>query len=670
MEILEIAPWICWISPLIGALLTFTSKKNSVKGLVTSISIFTSFISSLFMLSNVIEHKSFEIKIKWIDLQQGEPISLGVLVDALSATMSCIVSFVSLLILLYSIWYMREEYGQARFWSLMSLFTSSMLLLVLADNFILFFIGWKMVGLCSYALIGHYYRDEEKYWIGGPPPNPLQKPSTCALKALLVTSLGDVAMLSGILLIFIYSGTFNFTTLFTTSSTWISKMIDTQNLFTLSTILLLLGVIGKSAQFPLHVWLPEAMAGPAPVSALIHAATMVKAGVYIIARLFPIYYKAYWVDQFQEAGYYFQIIATVGTVTAFLTATEALASIELKKVLACSTMSQIGYMMLGLGVAGMSHTSIVSGYIGSILHLLNHALFKAALFMCAGIVIHLTGSIYLYKSTLNRRNLFLTWLFMWIAVLSLIGLPPLSGFWSKDEILIACIESGQYVFFLFAVLTILVTCLYSLRMMYYLFHRSLASNNHHGGEEPIAWMPIGILSTLTLIIGIIGYQYVEFFKEAFSNYFALFLNSESLHHETNLYVNIITIVTSLLIISVAIVASYIYYFKYKGDYIGIIERNPVLRTMHRILWNRWYLDRFYEIVFVRSILKIRSEVQNRSENLMDSILNIGVPRLFSKMYDTLKYIQTGVFSINMFYILVFLISIFIFTLMVMGYVRI
>mgnify|MGYP001626187443 CR=1 FL=1 len=501
MNLIEYTPWVCWISPLIGALLTFFSRSNTVKGVINSSSVFISWSSGLFMFSLISNKQVLNTKRDWFSLPVGSPVGLGMLIDPLSIIMANNVSFVSFLILVYSIWYMREEYGQARYWPLMSLFTSSMLLLVLADNLILFFIAWKMVGVCSYALIGHYYRDEERYWIGGPPPNSYLKPSTCTLKALLVTSFGDVAMLAGIIIIYLYSGTFSFTTLLDTSSDWMGKMSETPGLILGSTLLLLAGVVGKSAQFPLHIWLPEAMAGPAPVSALIHAATMVKAGVYIVARLFPIYYKAYWINGFQESGYFFQIIAFLGVVTAFITATEAVVALELKKVLAYSTMSQIGYMMLGLGVAGLSTSSIISGYTGSIFHLLNHVLFKAALFMSAGAIIHLTGSIYINEKSLDRRSTRYIWLFTWIATLSLIGIPPFSGFWSKDEILLACLESGQYLLFSLALLTVMVTALYSIRMMYHLFYTNV--NNYdrvevgHAKEDPVMIIPMGVLSTLS-----------------------------------------------------------------------------------------------------------------------------------------------------------------------------
>jgi len=668
VSFIEPASWICWISPLIGALLTCLSKNNTVKGVIASSSVSVSWVSSILMTPLIFSKQVLDVRSGWVSLPLGETISVGMLIDPLSIIMANIVSFVSLLILVYSIWYMRKEYGQLRYWALVSLFTSSMLLLVLSDNFLLFFIGWKMVGLCSYALIGHYYRDEIKYWIGGPPPTPFQKPSTCALKALIVTSFGDVAMLAGIILIFIYSGTFNFTTLLDASSNWMHEMSRTPGLILAFTILLLAGVFGKSAQFPLHVWLPEAMAGPAPVSALIHAATMVKAGVYIVARLFPIYYSAYWVDGIQEAGCFFQIIAFVGVVTAFLTATEAVAALEIKKILAYSTMSQIGYMMLGLGVAGLSYSSTLSGYAGSIFHLLSHALFKAALFMSAGVIIHSTGSIYIHEKTADRRNIRFVWLFTWIAVLSLVGVPPLSGFWSKDEILSACLESGQYLLFSIALMTVFATCLYSVRMMYHIFHvrvNILSEEEHsHIKEEPVMIIPIGILSMLSLGIGIVGYWFSKSFKETFQGLLTMSLYSEHPLHIGGIE-PILASLSSISIIATAITASYLYYVRHKADYKTLLIRIPLLSVLHKVFWNRWYIDKFYELVFVKSVISVRSSIQDRVERAMDAFLNKGVPIMFSKMYYGLRSMQTGLLSINILYVFAFLAIMIIFVLLVM-----
>ncbi|MCD6236091.1 MAG: NADH-quinone oxidoreductase subunit L, partial [Thaumarchaeota archaeon] len=403
---LNYAPWLCWLFPFIGALLAVLIGREEdvkLKGSIAALFTFLAWVMALLMLPDALTGGTRDIRFAWISLPYGKPVGIGVLVDPLSVIIANIVAFISFLVLVYSIKYMEGEPGQARYWGLMSFFVGGMLLLVLSDNFISFFVGWKIVGLCSYALIGHYYRDERKYWIGGPPPYPFQKPSLCGLKALLVTTFGDVSMLAGTLIIYLYAGTFNFVELFSTTNVWMAKMAADPGVLTLTILLLLGGPIAKSAQFPLHTWLPEAMAGPTPVSALIHAATMVKAGVFIVARLFPIFFSGYWVNGFSEAYTFFPVLAVLGAVTAFLTAAEAMAALELKKILAYSTMSQIGYMMLGLGVAGMSANAALTGYVGGIFHLLSHALFKAALFLAAGVILHATGSIYIHEKALSRK---------------------------------------------------------------------------------------------------------------------------------------------------------------------------------------------------------------------------------------------------------------------------
>ena len=655
------APWICWISPFIGSILSlFIGGEEDVKLKGTIASIFTgvSWIMALLMLPDIFKPRLRDIWVGWITLPYGEPVKAGVLLDPLSIILANIVSFISLLVLIYSIKYMEGEYGQARYWCLMSLFVGGMLLLVLADNFILFFIGWKIVGFCSYALIGHYYRDEKKYWIGGPPPHPFEKPSTCGLKALIVTTFGDVAMLAGILIIYLYAGTFNFQTLFSTTNIWMAKMAANPGIITLTTILLLGGPIAKSAQFPLHVWLPEAMAGPAPVSALIHAATMVKAGVYIVARLFPIFFNGYWVNGFSEAFNFFPIIAVLGALTAFITATDAMVSLELKKILAYSTMSQIGYMMLALGAAGMSINATITGYVGGLYHLLSHALFKAALFLCAGLVIHVTGSIYIHEKGLSRKYLPMTWIFMWFSALSLAGVPPFSGFWSKDEILTACINAGQYGLFLAALLTAGITCFYSIRMMGYIFYSRSGEVEEVHGEPKLMWIPFGILSSLTLILGLMGYWLEGVLHDIFNEYFTNVLRiplTASAHTSTSL-TQLIVPSSSIIMLLIAGVPAYTFYISHKADSWKIVSANTALRMLHKILWNRWYIDKFYRMTFVRGLHLSRPIVQRYVEDSIDFSLNIGVPKLFAAMYNGLRRIQTGVASINILYILIFLTS--------------
>ena len=230
-------------------------------------------------------------------------------------------------------------------------------------------------------------------------------------------------------------------------------------------LLILVGPLAKSAQFPFHEWLPDAMSGPTTVSALIHAATMVKAGVYLVARILPIFFFAYWQANYPEALTFFILTAAIGCFTAFLAGTQAMVSLELKKALAYSTMSQIGYMMLGLGVAGLSSNVLIGGYTAGLYHLLSTGIHKAALFLCAGVIIKTSGSIYMSKIHLSREKIDFTWLFMWIIAFSLIGIPPFTGYWSKDEVLLSCWQSGQYILYAIAWVTIAIKSFYTIRFM-------------------------------------------------------------------------------------------------------------------------------------------------------------------------------------------------------------
>ncbi|TMI29024.1 NADH-quinone oxidoreductase subunit L, partial [Candidatus Bathyarchaeota archaeon] len=286
-------------------------------------------------------------------------ITAGVLVDPLSLFMANIVAWISLLIMIYSVGYMKGEFGMTRYWFFMNLFIGNMLLLVLADNLLMMFFGWEGVGLCSYALIGHFYRDEPKHWVGSPGDKALgvseeYSPTKAGMKAFVMTRIGDIALLIAIFLIFAFARTFNYNQLVAhvgDSGSWAANLARL-GLLLPTALLFFGGPIGKSAQFPLQEWLPDAMTGPASVSALIHAATMVKAGVFLTGRMGPVFFIA--LSQFNQVSQFFGVIAWIGAFTALLAASQAAVAREMKKVLAYSTVSQIGYMMLALGMAGLS----------------------------------------------------------------------------------------------------------------------------------------------------------------------------------------------------------------------------------------------------------------------------------------------------------------------------
>ncbi|MEM2126413.1 MAG: NADH-quinone oxidoreductase subunit L [Candidatus Methanosuratincola sp.] len=659
------APWLCWALPTIGSVIHFVLPKGLGRARYAAVVLFSfmSWVMALLMLSSIPTHGYEELGGFWFSLPEGASVGIGILLDSLSIILANLVAFLSFLILVYSFKYMEGEPGENRYWFFMSLFIGGMLMLILANNFIFFFIGWKIVGLCSFGLIGHYYTDDRKYWIGGPPPHPFQKPSRCGLKALLVTTFGDVALLGGIIIIYLYSGTFNFIELYETAGVWLSKMSETPGILTITTLLLLAGPFAKSAQFPFHEWLPEAMAGPTPVSALIHAATMVKAGVYFVARVLPIFYFAAWVatPAIQEALVFFVVVAVVGGFTAFLAGTQAMVALELKKALAYSTMSVIGYMMLSLGVAGMSPAALVEGFTSGIFHLINHGIFKAALFLCAGVLIHASHSIYITDMNFSSKEMKFTWAFMWIASLALIGVPPLSGFWSKDGILLSCLESGQFALFLLAALTVAVTSFYTIRFMGIMFHKGHSVEKAHGdhkGEPSILMLlPYGILAVLTVGIGLIGPWVKESIQELFKEqFYALHMISaeHSVHTSVSPIAEAVPIAVSLAMIAVGALPAYRAYISHKLDVSRILKRYEILRGLHVFLWNRWYIDAFFNKVFVNSVLASREPTAKYIEGGIDLALNVGIPRIFSGINSNIRKLQTGILSVNMLYILGFM----------------
>lgn len=590
-------------------------------------------------------------------------VSFGILLDPLSIIVTNVVAVISFFIMIYCLGYMKGDPSVSRFWMLMNLFIGSMLLLVLANNLLFLFIGWKLVGVCSYGLIGYYYRDEKKYWIGGPPPTKYAKPTDCGLKALLVTGVGDMLMLGGILIMFFYSGTLNMLELYQTAPTWIPEMAKSPGVILLVSFLLLAGPVGKSAQFPLHEWLPEAMAGPGPVSALIHAATMVKSGVYLVARLIPIFYYGYWVAGSGEALTFFTLTAWVGAITAFLAASQGLVSLELKKALAYSTVSQIGYMMLALGVSGFSQGILVGGYTAGVFHLVSHAMFKACLFLCAGTVIHTAHSIYMHEMGKLKKYMPYTWVFMTIAGLSLMGVPPLPGFWSKDAVLASCLASGNYSLFIVAMAAVVFTSFYTTRFIGMIFHGRSSSENVRHLEEKGAHLgegyrtqtfACGFLAMALLVVGIFGLQFEHFFHGAFEHNLVEQLHLPIQHaagHTSHLLVPILSVVCVLL----GAVPAYFLYISGKWNPDTILQGSSFLQVFHKFFWERWYIDPFYNWFFVRGAVNASNLVPPMLEDPWDKLVHKWMPSLITRGgYALLRFMRadTRDLTYNVGYVLV------------------
>ena len=432
--------------------------------------------------------QTFVEKTVWIRFTETLHIDMGVLVDPISVMMLIVVSTVSLMVHIYSRGYMKGDDGYTRFFAYLSLFTFSMYGLVLATNLFQIYIFWELVGVSSFLLIGYYYTKTSAI--------------AAAKKAFIVTRFADFGFLIGIFIIGFYTNTFDFQLLNDPQGpailTWASSSFMGLSAITWALILIFIGGAGKSAMFPLHIWLPDAMEGPTPVSALIHAATMVVAGVYLVARLFPMFYMV-------EDGFALQIVTYVGAFSALFAAIIAITQTDIKRVLAFSTMSQLGYMMMALGVSGFDgHEGV--GYMASMFHLFTHAMFKALLFLGAGSVIHAVHSNLLQDMGGLRKYMPITNITFLIAALAIAGVPPLAGFWSKDEILVAAYSNSQFIYGV-GVFVAGLTAFYMFRLYFGIFWGNDRQYKHTPHESPASMtIPLIVLAVLTLTAGFVPFS--------------------------------------------------------------------------------------------------------------------------------------------------------------------
>jgi NADH-quinone oxidoreductase subunit L len=661
-------PWLCWILPLIGALLMplLGRISHKIRDYAAVAFAFLAVVSAMSMIPYLISgHYPGDIKLTtWITFPgDAHPLEVGVLVDPLSIIICNVVAFISFLIVVYSTGYMHGDPCLTRYWFFFLLFIGSMLLLVISDNLVQVLIGWEGVGMCSYGLIGFYYRDEKERWLGGPPPTKMYPPSECGMKAFVVTGVGDVFILAAIFIIFHFAGTLNFVELIETAPEWLSGISAVPGLLAVTAVLFLGGPIGKSAQFPLHEWLPEAMAGPTSVSALIHAATMVKAGVYLVARMSPVFYLGYWVHGIQEAQVYFIAIACVGAFTAFMAASQAMVSVELKKILAYSTVSQIGYMMLGLGVSGLSHGAYVAGLTSGVFHLASHALFKAALFLCAGSVIHAVHTIYTFNMGGLKKYMPITHGLMLIATLSLSGIPPLSGFWSKDSVFLACLTAGtplSMALLVVGAISAAMTFFYSIRYLSVTFYgheseyiHEMEHHGHHPHEAPrVMWGPIAVLVALVVIVGIFGligvfaphYSPEVFIEEQIHNMLHHMHIPLEVHH-VEVSTKLTAVGTSAAMLLIGGVLGWTFYLAHKVDAWALVSGSPLLKGIHTFLWNRWYMNLTYYKIFVYGLLDFKEAVFHTLEKGLFDKISDGVVSLTLSIKDALNsFPEAGFFD--------------------------
>ena len=612
-----VIPWLVWILPMVGSLLVVpASRINRRAGNAVAVVFpLLAAISASMMIPDVLSGETHDLQVQWI---ASLGIKAGMLVDPLSVLMSNVVAWVSFLIVVYSIGYMQSEPTLTRYWFFINYFIGNMLLLVLSDNLLQLMFGWEGVGLCSYGLIGYWYTDEPDKWVGSeghktwgiPMTYP---PSHAGLKAFIMTRIGDIGLLIAIFIIYASAGTVNLVEL-SRNIGWAGDLARAG--FLLPTALLMLwGPIGKSAQMPLHEWLPDAMAGPTPVSALIHAATMVKAGVYLVARTGPMFFNA--IIAYGGAFAFFEIVGWIGAITALAAAAQAIVAKELKKTLAYSTASQIGYMMLAIGVGGMG-LQFAAGYTAGLFHLMNHAIFKAAAFMAAGAVIHSCKTRFMNEMGGIRSSMKFTFATMLISVLALSGVPPLSGFWSKDAILATAWEAGEFWLYLIAAVTAALTFIYSLKIVGWVFLGPKSAHLKELEQEgamihearPIMYIPYLLLAVVTILIGVAGPLVEQALAGFLTRGIAIMDVGPERHPAAGLqYLSpdlAVALTTALVLVSGGAIG-YGLYISRKLDASSMLE-NPLLRSGYNFLWNRLYVNPAYYLGFVNGALALSSSL--------------------------------------------------------------
>lgn len=686
---LPYAAWLCWGFPLIGALLTPILAKIHPKARDYGAILF-GFLGMIMALSMIpyiftgaawLGTRWLEISYPWIDIPGLVTLEWGMLIDPLSVFMACVATGVSFLILVYSLGYMHGDTSLTRYWFFMQLFIGGMVLLVMANNLLQTFIGWEIVGLCSYALIGFWYNRENMVHddqLGDLTEGALNSHS--GMKAFIVTRVGDVGLLISIVFIFFFTvsagnPTFNYYVLLS-DFTWLGNMALVMNGVLLLTVLGLffLGPIGKSAQFPLQFWLPEAMAGPTTVSALIHAAAMVKAGVYLVARMAPILVEGFFAVAIPIAQLalmnFFYIIAIIGTFTAFMAATMALVSRELKKVLAFSTISQLGYMFMAIGIFAVTAEG-VAGYTAGVFHLAAHAIFKALLFLSAGAVLHAVHSKYMDDMGGIRKAMPITFICMVFGALALSGVPPFAGFWSKEAIFAAAWELGAlgntagFYFLFFAAITGVLTFFYSLRMIGLTFLgepsknvKALEAEGKPVHEAPaIMWVPLAILSIGTLVLGFLQPFLQQFFYGFWQYQFPSIPHAPHLATIVEMYieyiVHVFTSPTFLITLGVLFLGGLLgYLFYIRRSFSPAFVGRGFLGKIYTFLYNRWYWNAAMYKIFVDGGLWFTRGMFNIIEAKGIDRFNYVVADGAQGLSRWWRRIQTGIHSWNMILLLI------------------
>jgi len=615
--------------PLLGAAINGLIGKRLRKetvGYIACGSIGLAFFISLLVFCGLLllppSERLFEKQLfSWIESGSFKS-AAGLQVDPLSTIMILIVTGVGFLIHIYSIGYMHSDKGYHRYFCYLNLFTFSMLLLVLSNNFLLMFIGWEAVGLCSYLLIGFWFEKKSA--------------STAAKKAFVVNRVGDFGFVLGIMLIFLTFHSIDFTEVFSAASQ--GNFAVGSSTVTIITLLLFMGATGKSAQIPLYTWLPDAMEGPTPVSALIHAATMVTAGVYMIARCNVLY---------MLSPFTMTVVASIGAVTALFAASIGLVQNDIKRVLAYSTISQLGYMFVACGVGAFT---------GGIFHLMTHAFFKALLFLGSGSVIHaLSGEQDMRKMGGLRHRIPITYKTFLVGTVAIAGIPPFAGFFSKDEILLESLVRGNFIYWAIGALAAFFTAFYMFRLLFMTFHGESRVDHHvaeHLHESPKNMtLPLTVLAILSFFGGFLGIPGASAISRFLSPVFGEHGHAEISGAETGVYhsawLPYLMMVVSTAIAIAGIYLAYQMYIKKPEMPKKLAERFSLI---YKLLLNKYYVDEIYDVLFVNPTKKISVQLWKCVDvKMIDGSVN-GIARLVGWFSNVLRLLQTGYIRNYAFYI--------------------
>jgi NADH-quinone oxidoreductase subunit L len=627
--------WLIPVLPMLGFLINGLGNKNiprSVSGWIASFTVMGSFIISLVIFLNLTADSTLVYKVDYFQWMNAGSfyLNFGFLIDRLSSIMLLVITGVGFLIHIYSIGYMHDEEDASRYFAYLNLFVFFMLILVLGSSYLLLFVGWEGVGLCSYLLIGFWFKNNNY--------------NAAANKAFIMNRIGDLGFLLGMFLIFQTFGSLDFNTVFASAK----QMPFDQPVFTAITLLLFIGAVGKSAQIPLYTWLPDAMAGPTPVSALIHAATMVTAGIYMVVRSNVLYVMA---------PFSSEIIAIVGLATAITAALIGLKQNDIKKVLAYSTVSQLGFMVVALGVGA---------YTTALFHVVTHAFFKALLFLCAGSVIHAMGGEQdIRKMGALKKALPVTHFTFLIGTLAISGAPPFAGFFSKDEILANAWAHSPFTFAILA-LTSLITAVYMFRLYFLTFYGNFRGSKHqqvHLHESPgTMTFPLVVLAVLSTVGGFMGMPEIFHASNFIADYLepiTSFANGYAHGHVSHSF-EINLIIGSVVLLGIVIFFTHKKYVA--NNHVPVADSS--VTGFANVLANKFYVDEFYNSIFVRPIQVLsKFSYEWIEKGFIDRIVN-SFGGLTKGTAGVLKYVQTGYLGLYMLMMVVAIVLMIVFKILI------